>query len=159
MAWRIHDNLVRGEIDNRERGYVRGRIWLHDLEEPIVLELSGNCWRDLAGCLVKFENPHAKKAANEDGDPSTPLRTSLADKQNGVAGDITASRKVRVFDVPLEEAMRLTKEGKTPPERMGNCLYLEWFSDANGRVVIESTDYKIDISAAGWTLSPEDEQA
>ena len=124
-----------------------------------MLELSGNCWRDLAGGLVTFENPHAKKASNEDGDPSTTLRTSLAQKQDGVAGDITASRKVRVFDVPLEEAMRLTKEGKKPPEHMGNCLYVEWFSEANGRVVIESTDYKIDISAPGWTLSAEDERA
>ena len=28
MAWRIAKNVERGEIDNRERGIVRGRIWL-----------------------------------------------------------------------------------------------------------------------------------
>ena len=31
MAWRIHDSVQRGEIDNRERGVVRGKIWLRDV--------------------------------------------------------------------------------------------------------------------------------
>jgi hypothetical protein len=149
MAWRIHDRVVRGEIDNRQRGHVRGQIWLFGRDEPIALDLSGNCRRDLGGCLVKFQNPTTTVIAEEHVD--------LAAGQNGVAGDITASRKVRVFDVPLEEALRLAKEGKTPPEHMANCLYVEWFSEANGRVVIESTDYKIDISPPEWTLSPEEE--
>jgi hypothetical protein len=50
------------------------------------------------------------------------------------------------------------KKGEKPPEHMGNCFYFEWFSEANGRVVIESTDYKIDISTPSWTLSPEQER-
>ena len=150
MAWRIHQRVSKGEIDNRRRDHVRGQIWLVGRDKPVRLDLSGNCLRDLAGCFVKFENPQAKPAADEDVD--------LADRQSGVAGEITASRKVRVFDVPLEQALRITREGKAPPEHMGNCFYLEWFSDTNGRVVIESTDYKIDISAPEWTLSAEDEQ-
>ena len=28
MAFRIHDSVVRGEVDNRVKGIVRGRIWL-----------------------------------------------------------------------------------------------------------------------------------
>jgi hypothetical protein len=99
---------------------------------------------------VRFENPAAKSTPDE--------RLDLAAEQIGVAGDITASRKVRVFDMPLEEALRICKEGGKPPEHMANSLYLEWFSEANGRVVIESADYKIDISPPAWTLSPEDEQ-
>jgi hypothetical protein len=150
MAWRIHERISKGEIDNRQRDHVRGQIWLVGRDEPIRLDLSGNCLRDLAGCLVKFENPQAKPAADED--------VALADRQSGVAGEITASRKVRVFDVPLEEALRITREGKAPPEHMGNCFYLEWFGDTNGRVVIESTDYEIATSAPEWTLSAEDEQ-
>jgi len=150
MAWRIHERVNKGEIDNRQRDRVRGQIWLVGRDEPIRLDLSGNCLRDLAGCLVKFENPQPKPAADEDVD--------LADRQSGAAGEITASRKMRVFDVPLEEALRITREGKAPPEHMGNCFYLEWFGDTNGRVVIESTDFRIETSAAEWTLSVEDEQ-
>ena len=57
MAWRIHDSVQRGEIDNRERGVVRGKVWLHGLAEPVALELKGNACPDLAGCLLTFENP------------------------------------------------------------------------------------------------------
>jgi hypothetical protein len=150
MAWRIHDCVRKGEIDNRRRGHVDGKIWLVGRDEPVTLDLSGNCSRDLAGCVVRFKNPRAKSVPEEPVD--------LAPKQTGVSGEITASRKIRVFDVPLGEALRLTKEGKAPPEHMGNCFYLEWFSEANGRVVIESTEYKTDISAPGWRLLPNEEQ-
>jgi hypothetical protein len=161
MAWRIHDKVLKGEIDNRERGRVRGRIWLLGRDEPVTLELLGNCCRDLAGCLVTFTNPTPTAA----GEPSPPtprrdkMSSELAIQQTGVAGDITASRKVRVFDVPLEEALRVTREGGTPPEHMANSLYIEWFSEANGRVVIESSDYRVEVSPSGWSLSPEEEQA
>ncbi|HXT12255.1 MAG TPA: hypothetical protein VN873_11890 [Candidatus Angelobacter sp.] len=57
MAFRIHDSVVRGEIDNREKGIVRGKIWVMGREEPVTLELKGNAWPDLAGCLLKFNNP------------------------------------------------------------------------------------------------------
>ena len=42
MAWRIHDNVIRGEIDNRELGKVRGKLWLKGQEAPLVLDLQGN---------------------------------------------------------------------------------------------------------------------
>ena len=150
MAWRIRNSVSKGEIDNRKRGRITGCIWLVGRGEPVTLDLEGNCLRDLAGCLIRFENPRAKATADE--------RIDLARSQVGTAGDITASRKVRVFDVPLEEALRLRKAGETPPEHMANSLYIEWFSEANGRVVVESTDYALDVSAPEWTLSPGEEQ-
>ena len=42
----------------------------------------------------------------------------------------------------LEQALEMIDRCEKPPEHMANCLYLEWFSEANGRVVIESTDYE-----------------
>jgi hypothetical protein len=150
MAWRINEGVVRGEIDNRTRGRVLGRIWLIGREKPIVLDLSGNCFRDLAGCELRFKNPGAKSVADEHLD--------LATEQCGVVGDMTASRKVRVLDVSLEEARRLAQEGAPVPEHRANSLYLEWFSEVNGRVVVESADYKIDISPPTWALSPAEEE-
>jgi hypothetical protein len=170
MAWRIHDRVLKGEMDNRERGCVRGRIWLVGCHEPVMLELSGNCRRDLAGCLVTFANPRPIAPADPPPGSLSPLLRSgvkrgrdqqgsdIAMEQTGVAGDITASRKVRVFDVPLEEALGTIREGGTPPEHMANSLYIEWFSDTNGRVVIESSDYTVTVSPAAWALSPEEEQ-
>jgi hypothetical protein len=149
MAFRIHDSVVRGEVDNRVKGIVRGRIWLEGRAEPVVLELKGNAWPDLAGCRLTFANPQKRMAH--------PHLDSLQSIQRGCIGDLSASRKVRVFDVPLEEAMEMIRRKEKPPEHMGNSLYLEWFSEANGRVVIESTDYELTVSAPEWRMTPEEE--
>ena len=52
----------------------------------------------------------------------------------------------------------MCKRKEKPPEHMANCLYLEWFSEANGRVVIESADYELTISAPEWRLTPEENE-
>src|SRR5262249_16531209 len=58
-----------------------------------------------------------------------------------------------------EEALDMYRRKEKPPEHMTNCLYLEWFSEANGRVVVESADYELTISAPDWRLTREgDEQ-
>jgi hypothetical protein len=150
MAFRIHDSVVRGEIDNRVKGIVRGRIWLEGRAEPVVLELEGNAWPDLAGCLLTFSNPQ-KRIPDQHLDSLEPI-------QRGSIGDLTASRKVRVFDVPLEEAMAMIRRKEKPAEHMANCLYLEWYSEANGRVVIESADYELTITAPDWRMTPEEDQ-
>lgn len=150
MAWRIHDNVIRGEIDNRVKGVVRGRVWLKGLRDPVVLKLKGNACPDLAGCLLTFENPGKTFPLPTDG-PMQPL-------QCGTIGDLTASRKVRVFDIPFEEAYERLKKKLPVPEHMANCLYLEWFSEANGRVVIESADYKLTISPPAWKPTPEEDE-
>jgi hypothetical protein len=150
MAFRIHDSVVCGEIDNRVRGIVRGKVWLENRAEPVTLELKGNAHRDLAGCLLTFTNP-LKRVVH-------PHLDSLNPMQRGVAGDLTAARKARVFDLPFEEACDMLKRKQNPPEHLANTLYLEWFSEANGRVVIESADYNLTISEPSWQLSPEDEE-
>lgn len=149
MAFRIHDSVVRGEIDNREKGIVRGKIWVEGRAEPVVLELKGNAWPDLAGCLLTFVNPQ-KRIPHQHLDSLHPV-------QRGSIGDLTASRKVRVFDIPVEEAYLMCKRGEKPPEHMANSLYLEWFSEANGRAVIESADYELTISAPEWRMTPEED--
>jgi len=150
MAFRIHDSVLRGEIDNREKGIVRGKIWMHERSEPVILELKGNAWPDLAGSLLKFTNPMKTFPGHE-----LDLLNSV---QRGVIGDITASRKVRVWDVPFEEGYAMSKRGEKPPEHIANSLYLEWFSEQNGRVVIESADYQLEISPPLWQLTPEEDE-
>jgi hypothetical protein len=149
MAFRIHDSVVRGEIDNRDKGIVRGQVWLVGRQGPIVLELKGNAWPDLAGCRLTFTNPQKPLAH--------PHLDSLHGLQRGSVGDITASRKVRVFDVPLEEALAMIRRKDKPPEHMANSLYFEWFSQANGRVVIESASYDLAISGPEWRMTPAEE--
>ena len=148
MAWRIAKSVVKGEIDNRARGTVTGKIWLLGREEPLTFTLAGNCWRDLAGFQFVFTNP----------DPQPGDNTGLDAIQDGKVGDITASRKVR--DVPVEDIAELMAE---PGENKGarwplvNCFYLEWYSNHNGRVVVETTKFKIELGEQTWTLDEEGE--
>ena len=58
----------------------------------------------------------------------------------------------------MPEAYLMKKRGEHVPEHMANCLYIEWFSAQNGRVVIESTDYELTISAPEWRLTPAEEE-
>ncbi|MEI9863588.1 MAG: hypothetical protein WDN00_03335 [Limisphaerales bacterium] len=150
MAFRIHDSVVRGEIDNRVKGIVRGKIWVEGRVEPVELELKGNAWPDLAGCLLTFTNP-LQRIPHHGLDSLNPV-------QNGMIGDLTASRKVRVMEIPMPEAYLMKKRGEHVPEHLANCLYLEWFSEQNGRVVIESTDYELTISVPEWRLTPEENE-
>ncbi len=150
MAWRIEDSVVRGEVDNRVRGRVTGRIWFAGRPEPIVLQLMGNGWPDLAGRRLEFINP----------DPSPGDLDGLAAFQEGTVGDFTASRKVKVPEIPMDQIGEYYASKKPFPWHWGNSLYLEWFSERNGRVVIESAGYNLKIiGEPAWELTREDEEA
>ena len=150
MAFRIHDSVVRGEIDNRTKGIISGKIWVEGRDQPVILNLKGNAHPDLAGCLLIFTNC-GKRVAH-------PHLDSLTREQLGVAGDMTASRKARVFEVPVEQAYAMSKRKEKPPEHIANSLYLEWFSETNGRVVIESADYQVTISPPQWQLTRDENE-
>ena len=150
MAWRIDESVIRGEIDNRTRDRVTGRIWFVGRVEPVELDLAGNAWRDLAGRRLEFVNP----------DPQPGDLKGLAVRQSGVIGDCTASRKVKVPEVSREEFMRLYEERKPFPWHWGNSLYLEWFSTPNGRVVIESASYRLTVAPdITWEMSEAEEES
>ena len=150
MAFRFHDSVVRGEIDNRVKGIVRGKIWLEGRPQPLLLELRGNANPDLAGCLLTFTNPLPRV--------TYPRLDSLSPRQEGVAGDLTASRKARVLDISREQTAGMLSRKEEAPEHVANALYLEWFSRTNGRVVIETADYELTISAPEWRLTPAEEE-
>lgn len=147
MAVRIHQALIRGEIDSRTEGRVTGTLWLVGREAPVRLDLKGNPWRDLAGCLVRFTNPR-----------SGPDRGCvLADLQEGVVGDITASRKVRTLSEP--DPAHSFAGAAAQAQQWSTALYLEWFSERNGRVVIESAGYMLEIDGApAWSMTEAQER-
>lgn len=140
MAFRIHQAVIRGEITNEVPGIVTGRIWLIGRSQPIVLQLQGNCMRDLAGCALTFQNPNPKPQ-NLDG---------LSGIQEGSVGQMTASQKARLPTVSEEEFVSLLQEDAQIPSRFANCLYLEWFSRSNGRVVLESETCLLHVSEPRW---------
>lgn len=150
MAWRFDKQIIRGEISNVVRGRVTGRIWLCGVDEPLVLDLAGDCAPDLAGCTLAFENPAPEPFADE----HRPFPM-----QDGQVGDITAAQKGREFDLPMDEALELMRKGESPSSHWVNRLYLEWFSNGNGRVVIQTSQYRLTISEPMWRLSDEEYRA
>ena len=150
MAWRIDEAVTRGEIDNTVEGRTAGRIWLAGREGPLVLSLDGDCWRDLAGTKLVFENPNPRAGSDSE---------ALDVDQSGVIGDMTASRKSKIQTVGEEESRQLYEAEKEVPYEWRNVLYLEWFSEINGRVVVESSDYKLTIFPHEWQMDEDAEEA
>ncbi|HEU5081352.1 MAG TPA: hypothetical protein VFT72_19225 [Opitutaceae bacterium] len=149
MAWRIETYVVRGEIDNRIRGETTGRLWFLGRKDPVELKLRGNACRDLAGRRLTFVNPR----------PKLGIEQIFVSEQVGIVGEITASRRVRVPEIPLEEIARSHSEKKSFPWHWGNGVYFEWHSVANGTVLIESADYQLTMADdAWWEMSAEEEK-
>lgn len=150
MAICLNNAVVRGEIDNTIRGSVIGRLWLVGREEPLEFDLDGNAWRDVAGARVAFVNPHPRAQKCVRG---------LATAQRGIAGDITVSRKVNDVTVDDNELSQLIEDDKPIPYVVRNALYLEWFSEQNGRVVVESPAFEVEITEFAWQMDEAEEQA
>ena len=149
VAWRIDEAVVSGEIDNTVEGKTTGRLWLHGRQDPVMLDLTGDCWRDLAGTRLSFRNPEPKPQTN----------TDLAPLQRGVVGDMTASRKNKVPLVSNEEFSAMYAARQEIPFCWKNTLYLEWFSETNGRVVIETCDFELSLSERVWEMDDDSEEA
>lgn len=145
MAWRIDEAVIRGEIDNTVEGRTIGRVWLVGRDEPLELDLNGDCLRDLAGTRLTFVNPAPQ--VQEDA-------LTLVSQQIGLIGDMTASRRCRVPDL-----MTPQPEGEEERHEWRNVLSLEWFSNTNGRVVIESDAFQLEISPHEWSMDEDVEAA
>jgi hypothetical protein len=139
--------VVRGVLDNRAPGLVTGKLWLAGRGAPVQLKLRGNAWRDLAGCLLSFEHVH----------PESLQPTSLGVIQDGVVGDLTASRKCKMPTIPMDAVKDYYARREPIPFKWANVLYLEWFSERNGRVVLETGDCTLHISEHSWTMTAEEE--
>ncbi|MBB5352531.1 hypothetical protein HNR46_002777 [Haloferula luteola] len=147
MALRIAGAVIRGEIDNTLEGRTTGRLWMVGASEPVSLDLTGDCWRDLAGARLQFTN-------------SRPFETvSLNFRQKGLVGDMTASRKARVPTCDLSECLAREAAGEVVPMVWKNELYLEWFDESQGRILLESCDYQLRLSEAHWTMDADAEEA
>lgn len=125
MSRTYHDAVIKGEIDNRQRGRLTGRVWLVGQDHPVRLHLQGDACSDVAGCLVEFFNP---EPVPQDLPPLHRLQT-------GTATRVTASDRQQ------------DDEG-----RICNGLHLAWESDQDGRIEIRSIHYKLRVFEQDWPL-------
>jgi len=110
MAWRPSEHLIEGELDNTTPGKVTGWMRFAGIDERVIFDLQGNFHRDIRGAKIHFRG---------DGVESNEARRYMEGfdiRQIGNAGDITAG---------------------LPPYDFGRAVYIEWYANENGRVVIE----------------------
>jgi len=148
MSFRIGDWVLRGEVDCRIRGKITGKLWLSGRKDPVRLDLTGVPERDLAGCLLKFKCGEIQPVG------TSPM--GMVGEQVGKAGTFTASRKVRVPTIPTSEWQACLAEKRPFPSQWTNSIYLEWFGETNGRVVVEIAGAQCELSLPEWTLEPEE---
>lgn len=149
MAWRLDEAIEHGIIDNTVEGITSGKIWLAGRDEPLILSLNGDCWRDLAGTTLEFENPHPRVFHE---------LNNLDTEQTGTVGDITASLKMRMSEI-AGDGFSGHQNSCNPPCQWRNIFYLEWFSEANGRVLVEAPDFKLEVSERAWEMDEDLEEA
>ena len=112
MAWRIHTNLIDGEMDNTTSGRVTGTLRFVGICGSVTLDLAGDFSGSLKGHRIRLENPDAAEHGN-------------ASARNG--------SYMSGFDRRHEGEV----DAIEPIDRGEDCpLHASWYSD-NGRVVIE----------------------
>ena len=119
MAWRPYEQLIEGELDNTVLGQVTGWLRFAGMDGTVHLELSGDFHRDIRGAKIRLSNPDP--AGREE---SRARMEGFRAVQVGQAGDITAGR---------------------PPHDYVRHPYIEWYSEGNGRVVLELESDQVEV--------------
>lgn len=115
MAFRPTANLIEGILDNTTPGFVRGWIDFYRLgKSPLhcTLELDGDFHDDIRGRILHFWNDHPTDIGY-DG--------SLGRIEPGFMDTMHASQRGKVGDMTADN---------------NAWVYIEWYSDRNGRVVL-----------------------
>lgn len=138
MLTRLTDFVEHGVIDNRRRDLVLVQLYLYGQSDPLEFRLEGNCRKDLAGSRAVFKVKDDLLGRLSSNGPFNP------GSYHGLAGDITASRRVK------------SRGGDRP---LSNVLYAELFSRELGLLVLEGDRYEIRVSPFEWVMDDGDEQA
>ena len=120
MAWRPNAYLIEGELDNTQLGKVTGWMRFAGMSGKVTFDLEGNFHRDIRGAKIRL-----KGDAAETEPEAKAYMKGFAKHQTGKVGDMTA--------------------GLPPADYVSGRVYLEWYGDHNGRVVIELEQSQIEV--------------
>ncbi len=124
MAFRPTSNLIEGILDNTISGTVRGWVdFFRQGKEPLhcTLEFDGDFHDDVRGRILHFWNEH----------PS----------DSGCDGSLGR------IEPEYIESMRLVQKGNVGDVTINHhgTVYIEWYSESNGRVVLNIDQTHVEI--------------
>lgn len=120
MAWRPYEQFIEGVLDNTVPGKVTGWMRFTGLKEKVIFDLDGDFHRDIRGAKVRLRGDGESANTEE----SSEYMQGFSKLQKGNVGDMTAGRD------PVDYA---------------DYPYFEWYSDNNGRVVIELEPDQVEL--------------
>lgn len=124
MAWRPHRYLIGGELDNTQPEHVTGWMYFVGMPQRVEFDLRGDFHRDIRGSAIEFRGyvipPVDYREAAE-------YFKHFSVRQSGVVGNMTAG---------------------LPPFDYGRAPYIEWYSNENGRVVLELEPNQVRVRGA-----------
>lgn len=157
MAWRLGRLFQSGELDNTQHGWTTGWLQLEGFSDRLQIKLAGNCHPDLAGWKFRIQRVEPEfSAENCECDPAFDYFT-INVNQSGHVGDITADQMIKHHEIPEDELVRRLSAGERPPFTWRKCFYMEWFGNACGRVVIQSTRLEVErLGEQAFVLTEEE---
>lgn len=120
MAWRPNQFVIDGVLDNTVPNKVTGWIQFKGLSDKVTFDLAGNFHRDIRGAKIRLKGD----GSGADETEAKKYMEGFSLRQSGSVGDITAG---------------------FPPHDYGSAPYAEWYSDENGRVVIELEPDQLEV--------------
>ena len=173
MAWRTYDNLIDGELDNRTPGKVTGWMrFFRNGKRPlrVTFDLAGDFHEDIRGTMIRLSNPNPSDPVTA---PGTNM-AGFDRMQRGTVGDITAglplgpwtdaiaqklmAQNELYWDEAGIQGSEREKRRREWSERYRTHIeaedlfypyvqypYIEWYSEKNGRVVLELDSSQVEI--------------
>jgi len=120
MAFRPTRFLIEGELENIDPNKVTGWMKFAGLKENVTFDLGGNFHRDIRGAKIRLIG-----GATDNESGAEEYLQGFASHQTGKVGDITA--------------------GMPPADYVSGSVYIEWYSQLNGRVVLELEQDQIEL--------------
>ena len=121
MAWRPNEQFIESVLDNTVPGKVTGWMRFAGMDENVTFDLEGNFHRDIRGAKVRLRGDGESTNTEE----AVKYMEGFARLQKGNVGDMTA--------------------GLLPADYIEGIAYFEWYSQDNGRVVIELEQDQIEL--------------
>lgn len=122
MAWRPNEQFIEGVLDNTVPDKVTGWMKFSGIQDSVIIDLEGNFHRDVRGAKLRLRGDGEEANAVE----ARKYLEGFSTMQKGNVGDMTAGRE---------------------PCDYGSigCAYFEWYSEDNGRVVIELDSDQVEL--------------